>query len=272
LGLPADHTIDMDKAKLKKIPALGTEYITDGDTILYADGNVRYLYSDMNQIALGLPRERVDITDLYTGTSFKDARASLAPEAAPEAAPEEAPAEPQAMTKDPGLKPPVPEGGKIVDRANQGDLQYIYVLNKDFSVTAYRRGEMKDGKMVYYPKLKTLTTFAKGSEAAETIATAAGFAPKDMEMPQGRSVDAGLSADEANLINLRSRLSQLKSEKPVVAQNLDNKLKGIKLGKDMQAREKMKALEAEIEAEEAALNESLISESVYGRWQKIIKG
>ena len=91
-------------------------------------------------------------------------------------------------------------------------------------------------------------------------------------MPQGRSVDAGLSADEANLINLRSRLSQLKSEKPVVAQNLDNKLKGIKLGKDMQAREKMKALEAEIEAEEAALNESLISESVYGRWQKIIKG
>lgn len=192
--------------------------------------------------------------------------------------PGETPEVPELSSTDPGLQPPAPAGAKVVDRGDQGDKQYIYVLNQDFSVTAYRRGEMRDGKMAYYPQLKKLTTFAKGSEAAQTIARAAGFDP--MATGTGGDVDAedtGLSSETAALINQRNvlsdRLAALRAKKPVVANNLDNELKGLKLGKDMQAREKMKELETQIAnlESEMGLSESLINEGVYNRWQTLIK-
>ena len=79
----------------------------------------------------------------------------------------------------------------------------------------------------------------------------------------------------SELDSLNIELGKLMDEKPVVAKNFKNKkTSGLRLRKDIEAYEEMVQLSnriKQVKKELESLEESVINESTYSRWQKLIK-
>ena len=106
--------------------------------------------------------------------------------------------------------------------------------------------------------------------AARTDATPVGAATKDTTT----DVSRGTKASE--LANLKADLAKLQKDNPFIAKNFGKGKRAIiQLGGDAAKYDEMRQLTdqiAELEAEPANMEESIINESTYSRWQKLIKG